>query len=55
MADPGMLLSAVLMLVGAFVATGAWLLRRRGARYALVAIGALVFAAGVTSLTLTLS
>ena len=50
MFETRMVLAAVLMLVGAFIATGAWLMRRRGVRYLLVVGGALVFAAGVYAL-----
>lgn len=50
MADTTMVLAAALMLVGTFLAAGAWLLRRRGARYLLVVSGALVFAAGILAL-----
>lgn len=54
MFDTQLVLAAALMLVGAFVATGAWLIRRRGARYLLVVAGALVFAGGVLALNATL-
>jgi hypothetical protein len=54
-ADTALLLPAALMLVGAFLASGAWLLRRRGARYLLVIAGAGVFAVGVAALARALS
>lgn len=50
-----MLLSAALMLVGALLASGAWLLRRPTARSLLVVCGAIVFAAGVAALARALS
>lgn len=50
MADTTMVLAAALMLVGAFLVTGAWLLRRHSARYLLVICGAVVFAAGIVAL-----
>lgn len=51
MFETQMLLAAALMLVGAFVGTGAWLNRRRGVRTLLVVLGAAVFAAGVVALS----
>lgn len=50
MFDPRMLLAAALMLAGAVVAVGAWLVRGRGPRTALVVGGTLVFAGGVVAL-----
>jgi hypothetical protein len=50
MFETQMLLAAALMLVGAFVVTGAWLLTRRGPRTLVVVLGAGIFAAGVVAL-----
>ena len=50
MFETRLLLAAALMLVGAFVATGAWLIPRRGVRALLVVIGAAIFAGGVVAL-----
>lgn len=54
MFETRMVLAALLMLVGAFIATGAWLMRRRGVRYLLVVAGTLVFAGGVVALATSL-
>lgn len=54
MGDARMVLAAALMLAGAFIATGAWLIPRRGVRYLLVVLGALVFAGGIVALTLAI-
>jgi hypothetical protein len=54
MFETRMVLAAALMLVGAFVATGAWLIRPRGMRYLLATAGGLIFAGGVVALATTL-
>lgn len=51
MADTSLLLAAALMLVGAVVAAGAWLLPHRAQRYLLVVVGAGLAAGGVIALT----
>ena len=51
MFDTEMLVAAALMLLGAFVVTGAWLIRRRGVRMGVVLVGAAIFTGGVVTLT----
>lgn len=53
-ADGSLLLAAALLLVGALLAGGAWLVQRRVLRYLLVGLGAAMTVGGVAALALEL-